>query len=338
VVEAHRAPASSYRRGPQDPPFPAWALITAGRPPGGALLNGAGPAEPYDGGVQVAVQTVLFENPLDAVERLVAAVDAAATAASGTARFSLYLGDCTPEPLFPPDGPAFPATAASLERIDYVPFAENLGHGRAQDRLADRHRSDVLVLLNPDSCLHPRALAELLGALTDPAVGAAEGRQIPMESPRLVSYTDGDTPWGAGCLLALRRDVFDRAGRFDPAFFLHDDDVDLCWRIRRAGYAVRYVPTAAVFHQRSIDPSGYAGSTPTEAVMMSLGEMLLMHRAGQPGQASATATDRGAAGAADHERRSARLYQEHLRDGTLPAPDSSAVAAGLLLDRRLRRF
>lgn len=288
--------------------------------------------------MQLAVQTVLFETPPPLVERLVAAVDAAAGPLAQQARVSLYLGDCTPEPLYPAGGPPSTGTARSLERVAYLPFGSNLGHGQAQNRLADEHRADVLVLLNPDSYLDPRALAELLRALHDPAVGAAEGRQVPMESPRLVSYADGDTPWGAGCLLALRREAFERAGRFDPAFFLHDDDVDLCWRIRRAGYTVRYVPAAVVFHHRSIDGSGYAGSTPTEAVMMSLGEMLLMHRAGRPDAASSVAAARSGDGAADHERRSAVLYDQQVRQGPLPAAEPSAVGAGVLLDRRLRRF
>lgn len=286
----------------------------------------------------MAVQTVLFETPPPLVERLVAAVDAAAGPLAQQARVSLHLGDCTPEPLYPAAGPAAAGTARSLEQVAYLPFGANLGHGQAQNRLADQHRADVVVLLNPDSYLDPRALAELLRALHDPAVGAAEGRQVPMESPRLVAYADGDTPWGAGCLLALRREAFDRAGRFDPAFFLHDDDVDLCWRIRRAGYAVRYVPAAVVFHHRAIDPSGYAESTPTEAVRMSLGEMLLMHRADRPEEAASAAAARSADGAPDHERRSAVLYDQQLRQGALPTAEPSAVAAGVLLDRRLRRY
>jgi hypothetical protein len=287
--------------------------------------------------VRIAVQTVLFETPPAHVARLIRAVGAAA-AQLPAAAVSFLVGDCTPEPIFADREEDLAVEGAALSDVRYLPFSENLGHGAAQNALTDLHACEHVVLLNPDSYLAPHALKHLTAALADVTVGAAEGRQLPMESPRLVSYATGDTPWGAGCLLALRREAFDRVGRFDPAYFLHDDDVDLCWRLRRAGYGVRYVPQAMVFHHRSVDPSGYAESTPVEALMMSLGEMLLMHRAGSGDLAADAFRARARTDAPPHERRAAELYQDQLYRGTVPTAMTSAVSPGLLLDRRLRRF
>ena len=53
----------------------------------------------------------------------------------------------------------------------------------------------------------------------------------------------------AGALLMVRRDVLDQIGcldeRFRPLWF---EDVDLCMRIRQAGHAILYVPSAAAEH------------------------------------------------------------------------------------------
>ena len=51
----------------------------------------------------------------------------------------------------------------------------------------------------------------------------------------------------AACLLARRR-AFDAAGGFDESFFLYEEDVDLCLRVRAAGFRVVFVPDALVVH------------------------------------------------------------------------------------------
>lgn len=52
--------------------------------------------------------------------------------------------------------------------------------------------------------------------------------------------------WG-GVLLA-RRKLLKKIGVFDPIYFNYAEDVDLCYRIYRAGYTVMYVPTSTVYH------------------------------------------------------------------------------------------
>ena len=53
----------------------------------------------------------------------------------------------------------------------------------------------------------------------------------------------------AACLL-LRREAFDQLGGLDERFFLYAEDVDLCRRLARAGWHLRYVPEARVQHRR----------------------------------------------------------------------------------------
>ena len=51
-----------------------------------------------------------------------------------------------------------------------------------------------------------------------------------------------------GCAVALRTEAGRAAGWFDDGFFLYYEDTDLSWRLRAAGWSVRYEPTAVVRH------------------------------------------------------------------------------------------
>lgn len=80
-------------------------------------------------------------------------------------------------------------------------------------------------------------------------------------TPRLVEHLNG-------AFFAVRRAVLDQVGLFDTAYYLSFEDLDWCWRIRQAGWALAYVPDAVVLHygtqtigkQRDYGlPSFYAG-------------------------------------------------------------------------------
>ena len=54
--------------------------------------------------------------------------------------------------------------------------------------------------------------------------------------------------WVSGACMLVRRDVLDGIGGFDERFFLYCEDMDLCTRIREAGYRIRFEPDASVRH------------------------------------------------------------------------------------------
>ena len=54
-----------------------------------------------------------------------------------------------------------------------------------------------------------------------------------------------------GCAVALRTAAGRSVGWFDDDFFLYYEDTDLAWRLRAAGWAIRYEPTAVVRHVHS---------------------------------------------------------------------------------------
>lgn len=55
----------------------------------------------------------------------------------------------------------------------------------------------------------------------------------------------------SGALMMMRTVDFERLGGFDEAYFLHVEDIDLCWRIAQAGGRVLFQPGAVGVHARS---------------------------------------------------------------------------------------
>ncbi len=54
--------------------------------------------------------------------------------------------------------------------------------------------------------------------------------------------------WASGASLLLRRSAVEEVGFLDDTFGLHMEEIDLCWRLRQAGYEVRVVPQSKVYH------------------------------------------------------------------------------------------
>lgn len=54
--------------------------------------------------------------------------------------------------------------------------------------------------------------------------------------------------WATGAALFVRREAFCEVGGFDELFFAHMEEIDLAWRLRRAGYSLRYTPHSHIYH------------------------------------------------------------------------------------------
>lgn len=136
---------------------------------------------------------------------------------------------------------------------------------------------DAIILLNQDVVVDPGWLQAITAPLKeDPRIGAVgckirypdgalQHAGVRLEWPRAVAHHLGwhepdtgeyDVPCEADYLtaaaLALRTSALAEAGLFDegytPAYF---EDIDLCWRLRRAGYLLRYEPRATLVHAES---------------------------------------------------------------------------------------
>jgi GT2 family glycosyltransferase len=54
--------------------------------------------------------------------------------------------------------------------------------------------------------------------------------------------------WASGAALFIRARLFHKAGGFDPFFFAHQEEIDLCWRIQLMGYKIYSCPSSVVYH------------------------------------------------------------------------------------------
>ncbi|MGC8866415.1 MAG: glycosyltransferase family 2 protein [Bacteroidales bacterium] len=54
--------------------------------------------------------------------------------------------------------------------------------------------------------------------------------------------------WASGASMFIRRNAFWEVGGFDPDFFAHMEEIDLCWRLQHLGYEIHVVPSSKVYH------------------------------------------------------------------------------------------
>lgn len=155
----------------------------------------------------------------------------------------------------------------------------NLGFAGGANRGVALTEEPLIVVLNPDVELAPNFGVALLDLFErNPRLGVAGTKLLYPERP-VIQHAGGvvDVPllttrhrgygeedrgqWdepGAvdfvtGGAMALRRAAFDAVGGFDEAFFpAYYEDVDLCFRLRAAGWQVRYEPALRGTHVESV--------------------------------------------------------------------------------------
>lgn len=183
--------------------------------------------------------------------------------------------------------PALAAWDAGAGSLEVHAGHGNVGYGRANNRVIERLRSDLHLVMNPDVELHRDALCGALSALDEhpevglvaPAVYGEDGglQYLCKRYPSVwVLYLRGfapaalrqrfaravahyemrdvigarmvtGIPLASGCFMLVRTALFRRLGGFDPRFFMYFEDYDLSLRIGREA-AVAYVPAARIVH------------------------------------------------------------------------------------------
>ena len=132
----------------------------------------------------------------------------------------------------------------------------NLGFGRGINAMLPGLATALVLLLNQDAIPEPGALALLAQTAASDAddVAAWEMRQIPYEHPKDYDPVTGVTEWCSGAAVLLRTAALQASGGFEPRIFMYCEDVDLSWRLRCAGWRLRYLPRCAVVHHTYSEP------------------------------------------------------------------------------------
>jgi len=155
----------------------------------------------------------------------------------------------------------------------------NDGYGAAANRAIASCSSKYILLLNCDTLLQAGALQALYDyldqhpqvAVAGPSLmnpnGTHQDSCFPFPTPLQVLLRETSlskirpdkmssgsprfaqaVPWVLGAALAIRRSTFESVGGFDPTFFMYYEEVDLCYRLHKAGLQTHFVSAAAVTH------------------------------------------------------------------------------------------
>lgn len=81
-----------------------------------------------------------------------------------------------------------------------------------------------------------------------------ECRQAPREHQKYYNPVTLETSWSSFTCCLIEKAAFEAIKGFDPQYCSYLEDVDLSWRFRMAGYRLRYVPTARVYQNVSVEP------------------------------------------------------------------------------------
>lgn len=138
---------------------------------------------------------------------------------------------------------------------------KNKGFGAACNLGAAKGEAPHLFFLNVDTAVEPDVFTQLdKGMERFPEAGGYECRQLPYETGHHINPATMETDWASGAALVVRRAAFEEVGGFDRHLFMYCEDVDLSWRLRAAGYTLRYLPFAGVTHYayRQLESGGAA--------------------------------------------------------------------------------
>jgi len=269
------------------------------------------------------VQTVLYDNDPGQVERFLRSVATACLFAQSRGVLgdvSLAIGDSSAVPVISEPESLQQLRAHPFETITYVHFGANLGSAGGHNRLFSSLAQDLVVVCNPDTYASPQLLTELVVSFDEESVGIAEGRQIPLEQPKVHDPGTGDTSWASGSCFAARAAVVAAIGGFDPdLFFLYCDDVDFSWRAKLAGWRVVHRAPAVIFHDKRLTPRGDLETTDTEISYSAEAAVLLPWRYSRPDVAERNLAALEASFDERHRSAAVRL-RDRQRCGALPEP------------------
>ena len=167
--------------------------------------------------------------------------------------------------------------AARFPEARVVQTGANLGFAGGVQAGLDVAETPFVALLNNDAAAEPGWLAALVDAAeAHPGAAAITSRMLLQDTdPPLLNNTGVvllDTDYGAdrdlrgaasvrttadsvfgfsGGAALLRLDAVRSVGGFPTRFFLYYEDTDLSWRLRLAGWDIRYEPAAVVHHAHS---------------------------------------------------------------------------------------
>lgn len=272
----------------------------------------------------IQVQSVIYQNDPASlrrtIEHLANAIRVERESVAQLGGVKLIYGDASPEPILTEaDLSALRAAFGADLEIEYRFFGFNSGTAKGHNLLAEGSRADYFMIMNPDILMSPRTLIEMMALMDDADTGMVEARQTPLEHPKEYDLKTLETDWATTACALIRADVFRKLNGFDSdTFFLYCDDVDFSWRVRLAGFKVRYQPLAPVYHAKHLDSKGKWIATGAEVYYSAEASLLMAHKWSNPKLVKKLL--RIFSGASGAQQDAAKTFIKRRKEGTLPTP------------------
>lgn len=170
--------------------------------------------------------------------------------------------------------------ASDFPSVSVLSWSENLGYAGGYNFALGQIKADYFVLMNSDIAPRKNWLQPLVAYFeANPLVAAAQPFLLDYQKPEYFEYAGAaggfwdaygypfcrgrlfDTleknegqyktstvNWATGACLMVRASVFNLIGGLDAYLFAHMEEIDLCWRMQRAGYTVAAVAESEVLH------------------------------------------------------------------------------------------
>lgn len=171
--------------------------------------------------------------------------------------------------------------AAHYPQIRIIQNPRNDGFAGGYNDALQHVQADIYVLLNQDVEVEPGWIEPVVALMQqDTRIAACQPKMRAYKDPEEFEYAGAaggwmdilgytfcrgrilytteedngqyddvkDIFWATGAALFIRSACYHQVGGFDRDFFAHMEEVDLCWRLQRAGYRICYCPDSRVFH------------------------------------------------------------------------------------------
>ena len=179
-------------------------------------------------------------------------------------------------------------------QVKVIENTVNYGFAKANNMGAQVAAGEYLLFLNPDTVVRESAIKEMVGLMRRERDAGAIGAKLlnsdgslqlscrefytlrtilmsrtPLKRigkwgrswrQTLMADWDHNEPrkvdWVLGASLLTTRKIMEKIGYFDDRYRLYFEDMDLCYRLKKAGYGVYYCPSSEVFHHYQRDSAG----------------------------------------------------------------------------------
>jgi GT2 family glycosyltransferase len=176
---------------------------------------------------------------------------------------------------------------AHYPNVQLLDLKQNYGFAEGYNQALRQIEADIYVILNSDVAVTAGWLQPITEAMQkDPGMAVVQPKILAWEAPekrspsamfeyagaaggwmdllvypfcrgRIFTHREADQGqydrpqecfWAAGAAFFIRADLYHAFGGFDGDYFAHNEEIDLCWRLKRAGYSVWCLPQSVVYH------------------------------------------------------------------------------------------